>query len=50
MVTDPNWSVQKNKLACHQSEKSDTITGSTDGNSEQYNHHTISPTVQKHKL
>jgi hypothetical protein len=46
MVARPNWSEQSlTKMVCHQSEKSDTITGSLDGNSGQYNHHTITPTV-----
>jgi hypothetical protein len=46
MVARPNWSEQnKTKTVCHQSERSDTITGSLDGNSGQFNHHTITPTV-----
>jgi hypothetical protein len=46
MVARPNWSEQNlAKTVCHQSEKSDTIRGSLDGNSGQYNHHTVTPTV-----
>jgi hypothetical protein len=46
MVARPNCSEQnQTKTVCHQSEKSDIITGSLDGNSGQYKHHTITPTV-----
>jgi hypothetical protein len=46
VVARLNWSERnKTKTVCHQSEESDTITGSLDGNSGQYNHHTITPTV-----